>query len=170
MTWVLSKTIFYQNTTRTRPHSFSSVISPVLLSAEFWWEFCFLMNSMSLDVVFDTDSEYQMHLTQKPFLSVLDRKYRPIFGLSCPDWRISMIWIFPSCFLLFLRPYSETAWKIASIHIYHSFSGATRIYWSMGKLRLCQKKTVGEMGKVFIDGPNKILITYRNQKNKMMSF
>lgn len=36
--------------------------------------------------------------------------------------------------------------------------GATRMFRPMGKLLLCRKKTMGKMGKVFIDGPNKVLI------------
>jgi hypothetical protein len=45
------------------------------------------------------------------------------------------------------------------------FSGATRIFKPMGKLRLCKKKTMGKMGKIFVNGPNKILVTYKNQKD-----
>jgi hypothetical protein len=44
-------------------------------------------------------------------------------------------------------------------------SGATRIFKPMGKLRLCKKKTMGKMGKIFVNGPNKILVTYKNQKD-----
>jgi hypothetical protein len=38
-------------------------------------------------------------------------------------------------------------------------SGATRVFRAMGKFCLCHKKTVGKMGRIFIDGPNKILMT-----------
>jgi hypothetical protein len=41
----------------------------------------------------------------------------------------------------------------------HSYSGVTRIFRPVGKLRLFRKKTMGKMGKVFIDGPNEVLIT-----------
>ncbi len=33
-------------------------------------------------------------------------------------------------------------------------SGVSRIFGPVGKLCLSQKKTMGKMGKIFIDGPN----------------
>ena len=42
---------------------------------------------------------------------------------------------------------------------YNDDSGVTRIFRPVGKFRLCRKKKMGKMGKVLIDGPNKVLIT-----------
>jgi hypothetical protein len=74
MTSVLSKIIFYQNTTCTPPQPFSRVISPVLPLSEIVMRIFYLIKPMSLDVIFDTDSEYHMHFTQKPIFIGLGEK------------------------------------------------------------------------------------------------
>jgi hypothetical protein len=47
------------------------------------------------------------------------------------------------------------------VFLAHPANGVTRIFRPMGKLRLCRRKTMGKTGKTFIDGPNKVLITYK---------
>jgi hypothetical protein len=39
-------------------------------------------------------------------------------------------------------------------------------FWTNGQTSLVSEKTMGKMGKVFIDGLNKILIINKNKKMK----